>query len=172
MDFKELIKELYRRLNVAFRVGYIEQDAFNVGMQLIGIMAAGKTCNFIFTWNDLLQRPVTQGSRLVANIAPTTHFALYGALQQLERHLGIVTHVSREEMIAHIEECREEGEYFNFTGMPGVDSYVIMPDTQVLCIYESWVGDNLDEYVEEYLAQFEGDVRVSALPRWLNVGHV
>lgn len=162
---REAIKSFWWRLEMLDRAGFLETSTRFLGYQVMSRMAREESLEILTCWEDMGYSFVTgPGGQLLSAAVPSDSYHFIGALQQLQRCLGVVSHVTRGGVDRLVKLGQTEDKLLHFTEELHTDGSLIRPDTILIFRLIPGAGLLVEESVKHYTDQCKYQV---ALPEWL-----
>lgn len=158
--------DLYSRLRRLWAVGLIEEQAYILGIHVLARMAKFDTLEIAAQLSDFVEAHVTSGSEVIAGPVVSNLFMSIGALQQLHRLVGLLSHYSQEGLEASIGEALEnQGVGSHFSTRPVVAGPMIGASTLLIFKFDERLG--VDD--EKVYQMFQEKTSTSKMPTWVKM---
>lgn len=164
-EVREALAGLYDRLNKLERAGYIETGTRALCYQVMSRMARQQSLEIITCWEDMGKCIVRDESgNLLSGAAPSDHFHFLGALQQLQRALGVVSHITWTGMDAAARGCMTDHRFPHFSEELEFDGSLLKPNSLIFFRVVPGCGLLVDETITAYTRQSSVS---TTLPGWV-----
>lgn len=163
---RKAIKSFWWRLEMLDRAGFLETSTRFLGYQVMSRMAKEESLEILTCWEDMGHSIVTgPGGQLLSAAVPSDSYHFIGALQQLQRCLGVVSHVTRSGIDSLVKRGQEESKLPHFTEELSSDGSLVRPGSILIFRLIPGAGLLVEATVKHYTDQSKYQL---ALPEWLS----